>query len=431
MRTLHIVYITPSYPNGHSWEGLWAGYLEANRSHVDGDVAEYYNLFYDDPAEAAMAAHTADIVAITATSPQYASAMAMKGEVSSLWFSHQAQVLEEMTRPRFVIGGPHASAVPDDVKKDNWDCVIVGEGERQFDRFATAIRMGRTYRGGKPAIPMDIDKLRFPDRSLIKQERHIEQAYKDEGRRVVSILSGRGCPFRCDFCISHVIWGRHVRLRAAPKVLAEMEMVKRDWNPDFIKFSDDTFTINSQRNAELFKWMEMAGWNTPWGCNVHIDTIDDKKLKAMWDAGCTEIWVGVESGSPNVRRAMGKTNVSNSRIIGMFRYAKSLGMKTRAYFLIGHPTATIKDLLMTQDMADRLQADIVGFTILAPYPGSAHYDPILHKDVDWSRVDEYGNDFWKTEHFTNYQLKQHQIGLTKRHAGNLAYKHKVCGFGME
>ena len=106
-------------------------------------------------------------------------------------------------------------------------------------------------------------------------------------------------------------------------------------------------------------------------------------------------------------------------------------MKTRAYFLIGHPTATIKDLLMTQDMADRLQADIVGFTILAPYPGSAHYDPILHKDVDWSRVDEYGNDFWKTEHFTNYQLKQHQIGLTKRHAGNLAYKHKVCGFGME
>jgi radical SAM superfamily enzyme YgiQ (UPF0313 family) len=104
----------------------------------------------------------------------------------------------------------------------------------------------------------------------------------------------------------------------------------------------------------------------------------------------------------------------------VFKWAEEYGIKRRAFFLIGMPDETDEDIDYTIELIDEIGPDVVGFTILAPYPGSDYYNPGLHKDVDWSKVDEYSNDIWSTAHFTNSDLKDTQAYLKDR------YKHLLC-----
>jgi hypothetical protein len=76
------------------------------------------------------------------------------------------------------------------------------------------------------------------------------------------------------------------------------------------------------------------------------------------------------------------------------------------------PNETVEDHGMTQELINDISPDVIGFTILAPYPGGDFYDPIKHKDVDWSEVDEYSNDIWYTKHFSNKELKDVQRVFT-------------------
>lgn len=416
-RPLKLVYITPDYPNGHSWEGLWAGYLHANIEHHPEDDATYFNLFYDRFHDATRAAVAADIVAVTATSPQYNRALRVMEDAR-----------HEGSKAAYVLGGPHASALPAQCFKDGWDYVVQGEGEGTFAQI-----IKRERRGDKITLdrvePLNVDKLNYPDRHLIKQERHIQQAYSDEGRRVMSMFSGRGCPFHCDFCISHTIWGRAVRLRTPGNILGEMQQLIADWHPDFLKWSDDTFTLDKVRLRGLFKMMKGAGVDLKWGCNLHANTVDRALLEDMHRAGCTEIWVGVESGSPKVLQAMGKHS-KVEKLVDVFRDAKEIGMMRRAYIILGHPSETREDVAMTDKLLDTIQPDVVGFTILCPYPGSAHYDPAKHANVDWSKTDEYGNGLWSTPAFSNDDLLAVQQWFVEKWEGHLTYKHAVMGFGV-
>ena len=72
------------------------------------------------------------------------------------------------------------------------------------------------------------------------------------------------------------------------------------------------------------------------------------------------------------------------------------------------PNETRDDLILTEELIDEIRPDVVGFTILCPYPGTQFYEPELHENVDWANADEYSNNFWRTEHFSNIELKAHQ-----------------------
>jgi radical SAM superfamily enzyme YgiQ (UPF0313 family) len=79
------------------------------------------------------------------------------------------------------------------------------------------------------------------------------------------------------------------------------------------------------------------------------------------------------------------------------------------------PNETEEDVALTETLIDEIEPDVVGFTILCPYPGSELYDPNKHADIDWEKTDEYANDFWHTEHFSNAKLKELQAHLTTKY----------------
>jgi radical SAM superfamily enzyme YgiQ (UPF0313 family) len=155
-----------------------------------------------------------------------------------------------------------------------------------------------------------------------------------------------------------------------------------------------------------------------------VSVMDEELLKLMWAAGCRELWLGVESGSPRILRDMRKPfNLNDIR--QAFKITKALGFVRRAYILLGMPNEELGDIEMTDRLIEEIEPDVVGFTILAPFPGTRAYDPQLHRDIDWSEVDEYHNKFTRTKTMTNEELHRRQQWFVKKYHDRIAFHHKL------
>lgn len=414
---MKIVFIHPNVGfKGHTWEALGIGYIIAYlRQYYEDDLdIEFYSGFYDSDEQIIDAGKDADIIGFGCTSPQYKHGLELAKQIKTKY-------------NRIVFGGIHPSALPHLLlKEDCIDAVVVGEGERAVLQLVRDVGKGidipkRIYRSD---YVNNLDDLPFPDRKTIRNERNIQQAYQDEGIRITSVLSSRGCPFHCSFCCSHVLWGRKLRFRSSSNILDEVEQLIRDWNIQFLKFSDDTFTINKQRAIDFCKLKMERGIKIPYGANAHVNTIDEDLLKHLAESGCQELWYGVESGSPGILRGMHK-NADLNKIKEVFKLTKNYGIKTRAYFLLGIPDETAEDIEKTERLCDELQPDIVGFTLLAPFPINEYFDYETMKDWDWSMFDEYGNDYVHTEILTNKELKDVQKRLVEKYQDIAAFRQRL------
>lgn len=336
-------------------------------------------------------------------------------------------IKEENPEVRTVFGGHHPSSLPDEtLELPNVDVVVQGEGETgMLDIVRWKEVVGALPRKQLYASPIinDLDTIPFPDRKLIHQDRTLALTEKNDGERIASVLSGRGCPFHCMFCTGdRDVFGAKVRKRSPDNVLDEIEQLVHEWRVEFIKFAD----------AEINPFCGWVQWfcqakfkrkiTVPWGANIHAAIMDEATVKLMSKVSCREAWIGVESGSPRVLKEMGK-GVTVKQVETVFRWFKQEGIRTRAYFMAGFPTETREDFDMTLALAERLNADVYGMTILCPFPGTKLYSE-KYKDVDWSETDEYGNDFWRTEHFSSEQLKAMQAEFTEKFKDRLCFRQR-------
>ncbi len=403
---MKIVLIQPK--TFHTWEALNLGYLASFlRLHGHNDLS-FYSGFFDSDGEIIKGCNDADIVGFSCTSPQMRHALNLAKAIKN-------------NKNYIVFGGVHPSALPEDtLKNDCVDAVVQGEGE---EAFLDIVKGNREQILKHPYIK-DLDDLPFPDRILIKQEKNIRQAYEDNGVRIASIFSSRGCPFRCTFCASHLVWSRAVRYRSADNILDEFEHVVKDLKIDFIKFSDDTFTVKKPLIREFCEKKIKRNINAPWGCNIRVDSIDVDMLKLMKQAGCKEIWIGVESGAPKIIKEM-KKGIDIDKVRNVFKITAELGFFRRAYMLLGMPEESLEDIKLSEKIVDEIRPDAVGFTILAPYPGTAYYDREEHKNVDWAEVDEYKNRITKTKFLSNEDLHNEQARLVTKFRKSIVYRHKT------
>jgi radical SAM superfamily enzyme YgiQ (UPF0313 family) len=412
-----IVFIQPNvgFKGGHTWEALGVGYMVSYlKKHFSGPLdLSFYSAFYDSDEVIIDNTRDADLVAFSCTSPQY---------------RHGLELARKIKTPEntVVIGGVHASALPDDVIREPCiDLVVKGEGERSVLSIVDEL-----FRGGlkKKRIVAsdyisDINTIPFPDRVTIRNERNIRQAYHDNQKRIASVLSSRGCPFRCSYCCSPVVWQRKTRFRSPENILDEIDELVCDLRIDFLKFADDTFTVNKKRVLDFSRQKNERGIKIPFGANAHINTIDEEVLDALAECNCQELWYGVESGSPKILADMHKnTNIADIKRV--FRMTHDHGMKTRAYFLIGMPNETIEDIHMTEKLCDEIEPDVVGFTLLAPYPTNEYFDYASMKDWDWSTFDEYTNDWVHTTTLSNERLKAEQRRLIEKYQNHITFKQK-------
>ena len=289
--------------------------------------------------------------------------------------------------------GSHVTYFDQDILDENpaVDAVIRGEFEYTAADLARALDaggdlskvLGITYRQGEsghvqrnPDRPLfePLDDMPFPARNTVKGEGYRAGIYS--GGYPTAMVSSRGCPYRCTFCLwPDVLYGHKFRARSAKNVVDEIEEAVRTYGHDEIYFDDDTFTIDRQRVMDITRMIRERGLHkeVEWIAQCRVDTVDREMLEAMKAANCGYILFGVESGSPEMLKRM-KKGITPDKVRKAFDLTKEVGIKTQAFFLFGIPGETQETIRETIEFAKELNASSTQFAVAIPHPGTALYE---------------------------------------------------------
>ena len=222
-----------------------------------------------------------------------------------------------------IVGGPHASAVPDLVIERNpeFDIVVFGEGEVTLCEILDRLEGGRSLEGclgcyargngrvirnePRPFIT-EVDSIPYPARDLLDVSLYRPNNQTSIGQRSLPIFSGRGCPFHCVFCSTNTIMGYKFRAHSPEYVVDEIEHLIDEYQVEHVAFKDDTFTVNRKRVLAICDLIKRRGIKIPWTAHATVSTVDEELIRAMREAGCFCMLFGIESGDPEVTRHMGK-----------------------------------------------------------------------------------------------------------------------------
>lgn len=298
-----------------------------------------------------------------------------------------------------ILGGPHPHLYPEEtINLKNVDYLVLGEGEETLfkllnhldDKNALKQIPGLVFKEGGKIIntgPKNylnaLDESPIPPREMLPYKKYFSLLAKDSP--ITTMFTSRGCPFKCAFC-DRPNMGKIFRARSAKNVVDEMaECLKLGIKEIFIY--DDTFTVDKQRVITVCEEILKRDLKFSWDIRSRVDTVDEEVLKLLKKAGCMRIHYGVESGTEKILKVLNK-NISLDQALKTFKITKKLGIDTLAYFMLGAPGETQKDILKTIDFAKKLQPDFVQFTLLTPFPGTKIYGQALTEKV-------FPTDYWQ------------------------------------
>jgi radical SAM superfamily enzyme YgiQ (UPF0313 family) len=278
---------------------------------------------------------------------------------------------------RFVIGGPHSTALPERTLEefDVFDFGVFGEGEETLLELWSALergengaalekiaglvwrRGGQASRNGPRPWIRDLDALPQPAWDLYGPS------------EVYQVFASRGCPFQCIFCMR--VLGDEVRFRSPRSVADEFEAVVERYHPRQIDFSDETFTLRRGWTLEICDELTRRGLHRKvrWFANGRVNTVDEELLRRMREAGCVRIGFGIESGNEEILRAAHK-GTSVAQVEKAVAACKRVGLQVEAFYILGFPGETRRTALDTIRLAARLNTTTAAFGIMVPYPGT-------------------------------------------------------------
>ena len=195
------------------------------------------------------------------------------------------------------------------------------------------------------------------------------------------IVTSRGCPAGCTFCIKHVSYQYSVRLRSPELIVEELKQLKR-LSIHNIHMYADLFTVNRDQVIDLCKRMIDEELEIKWTCNSRVDYVDEEMLKLMAQAGNWLISWGIESGNEQILRHARK-GAYPDKARQALQWSRAAGVKNWGYFIIGLPGETEETIRETIDFSKKLPLDIALFHVAAPYPGTPFFFEVV--DEGWFR----------------------------------------------
>jgi anaerobic magnesium-protoporphyrin IX monomethyl ester cyclase len=308
------------------------------------------------------------------------------------YIRHYSRWIKERFSLPIIYGGVHATVVSDEILAgDEASIVCIGEGEFPMLELVERLEKGRSYEDipnlwvkasdgsitKNPPRPLiqDLDSLPFPDRELFSYR----QLLLDNPMAATLLMAGRGCPFACKYCVNNTLHrlyrglGKYVRMRSPERVLEELRFLVTTYGLDRLFIYDDTFTYDHLW-LEHFCDLYRTEFRLPFSINLRVDTVNERVLRMLREAGCEMIVAGVESGSERIRREIMGRKMSNEQILHVFRIADELGMKTWTNNMIGMPTETPEDVEETIRLTRLIRPNNIQITVFYPFPGTELYD---------------------------------------------------------
>ncbi len=204
------------------------------------------------------------------------------------------------------------------------------------------------------------------------------------------IVTSRGCPAGCKYCIKHVSYQNSVRLRSPEKLMEEMWLLY-NLGIHHIHMYSDLFTVSREQVVQLCKLILEQGLKITWTCNSRVDYVDEEMLALMGRAGCTLISWGIESGNELILKKAHK-GYKMEQAHKALGWAKKAGIKNWGYFIIGLPGETEETIKDTMAVSRALPLDIALFHVAAPYPGTPFFFEVVENGwfrsgTAWEEVD--------------------------------------------
>jgi len=204
------------------------------------------------------------------------------------------------------------------------------------------------------------------------------------------IVTGRGCPAGCTYCIKHVSYQYSARIRSPKLIMEELWQLKK-LGINNIHMYADLFTVNRDQVIELCKLMIEEKINIHWTSNSRVDYVDEEMLTLMGKAGCRLISWGIESGNEQILKHARK-GAYPDKAERALRWAKKAGIMNWGYFIIGLPGETEETIRQTINFAKKLPLDIALFHVAAPYPGTPFFFEVVENNwfrpgTRWEQVD--------------------------------------------
>lgn len=226
----------------------------------------------------------------------------------------------------------------------------------------------------------NLDQFPLPDYSLFDVSKYfyVNQKYTQnfyfKRLPVGQIMTSRGCYYHCTFCSSARIYGNDVVFRSPQHVLAEIDMLVKDYGIKELNIVDDNILIDRKKFLELLQGLIDRKYDLQWkNNNMAVWLMDEEILTKMKESGCYQITLSIESGSPHTLRLM-KKPVILEKTYPIFKKIKELGIDLICRFIIGYPGETWDDIRQTFRYAEEIDVDYVLFSIATPFERTEMYE---------------------------------------------------------
>jgi radical SAM superfamily enzyme YgiQ (UPF0313 family) len=233
----------------------------------------------------------------------------------------------------------------------------------------------------------DLDDMPIPMHELLPLQSYRMPMIKGA---FTFIVTSRGCPAGCTYCIKHVSYQFSTRIRSPKLIMEELWYLKK-LGINNIHMYADLFTVNRDQVIELVNLMIEENIQIKWTCNSRVDFVDEEMLNLMGKAGCRLISWGIESGNEQILKHARK-GAYPDKAERALRWAKQAGIMNWGYFIIGLPGETEETIRETINFAKKLPLDIALFHVAAPYPGTPFFFEVVENNwfrpgTRWEQVD--------------------------------------------
>lgn len=330
----------------------------------------------------------------------YANLMTRRNVIEILKFAKQAGWTT-------VVGGPEPGAYVAEYLEHGADVVVLGEGEITLQEllpalgngvtdelcavsgiaFRTSIREIRTT-APRPQIP-DIDQQPWPARESVDIDRYLRTWRDAHGKGSISIITARGCPYRCRWC-SHQVFGMTHRRRKADSVVDEVEFLMDRYSLDMMWVADDVFTINHSWLRNYAAEMRRRSLRIPFECISRADRLSEEVADLLAELGCFRLWIGSESGSQRVLDAM-ERGVKVEQVKKAVELCRSRGIQSGMFLMWGYEGEELQDIEETITHVKQTNPDVFFTTLAYPIKGTRYYAEVQDRVIStgkWTQTSD-------------------------------------------
>jgi radical SAM superfamily enzyme YgiQ (UPF0313 family) len=316
----------------------------------------------------------------------------------------------------FVAGGPHATALPEQMLAEGFDAVVRGYGEETTVELAENLNRpdlwidiaGLSYKhkgsiqhNPKRDPPNSLEGLPFPSFDLLNIERY----------KWCSVSSSRGCSARCLFCADSHLFANRVLLRSSHSFVDELERLYKEKGIRKFYFVDEQFTFDESRAQQICYDIIQRGMKIEWLVNSRVDRVTTDLLHLMKQAGCISIAFGVESGSDAILRRIRKGTRSQTALAAV-RMAKAANIRVKTSWIVGLP-GTLKEQLESIDLMQAMEPNHIDVFLLTIYPGtplwrrSKEFGIVIDRnDPPMTSTDKLNSDRYHLDYLSNKEIIQ-------------------------